>query len=127
MWLDTKDARSRDRNLSNFPSDLISDRSVHKRTTLAKGIFKVLCSNNCSSVRLFTFYIPYRLPECSILSKRFALRERRPKIPSAECSTPMGEGIYCHPHTYIHTYIYIYIYIYKHNNKISKEPEYLLL
>ena len=35
-------------------------------------------------------FIPYRLPESSILSKSFALCERRPKIPSPECSTPMG-------------------------------------
>ena len=44
-------------------------------------------------------FIPYRIPECSIRSKSFALCERRPKIPSPECSTPMGECIYCHPQT----------------------------
>ena len=64
---------------------------------LAKLIFKVLCSS--SSARLFTFFIPYRLPECSILSKSFALCVRRPKIPLPESSTPMGERIYCHPQT----------------------------
>ena len=32
-------------------------------------------------------------------SKSFALWERQPKIPSLECSTPMGERIYCHPQT----------------------------
>ena len=63
-----------------------------------REFFKVLWSNSSSSVRLFTFVIPYRLPECSILSKSFALCERRPKIPLSECSTPMG------------AYIYIYIY-----------------
>ena len=41
VWLDTQDARSRDRNLSNFTLDLVSDHSVNKWTTLAKGIFKV--------------------------------------------------------------------------------------
>ena len=43
--------------------------------------------------------MPYRLPECSILSESFALYERRPTIPSPECSTPMGEGIYFHQQT----------------------------
>ena len=43
---------------------------------------------------MFTFFIPCRLPECSILSKSFALCERRPKIPLPECSTPMRERIY---------------------------------
>ena len=37
VWLDTQDARSRDRNPSNFTLDL----SATKRTTLAKGIFMV--------------------------------------------------------------------------------------
>ena len=41
VWLDTQDARSRDRNPSNFTLDYVSDRSTTKRTTLAKGIFKV--------------------------------------------------------------------------------------
>ena len=39
-------------------------------------------------------FIPYLIPECSIRSKSFALCERQP-----ECSTPMGERIYCHPQT----------------------------
>ena len=62
-----------------------------------RELLRYLCSN--SSSHLFTFLIPYRLPECSILSKSFALCERRPKITSPECSTPMGERIYCHPQT----------------------------
>ena len=36
MWLDTQDARSRDRNPSNFTLDCVST----KRTTLAKGILR---------------------------------------------------------------------------------------
>ena len=32
-------------------------------------------------------------------SKTFALCKQQPKIPSPECSTPMGERIYCHLHT----------------------------
>ena len=45
-------------------------------TSVQRGLryfFKVLCSKSRScSVRSFTFFIPYRLPECSILSKSFA-------------------------------------------------------
>ena len=41
--------------------DSVSDRSVNKHTTLAKGIIRSLCSNSSSSssiVRLFTFLYP---------------------------------------------------------------------
>ena len=41
VWLDTQDARSRDRNPSKFTLDEVSDHSANKWTTLAKGIFKV--------------------------------------------------------------------------------------
>ena len=41
VWLDTQDAQSQDRNLSNFTLDCDSDHSATKRTMLAKGIFKV--------------------------------------------------------------------------------------
>ena len=37
VWLDTQDARSRDRN---FMVDCVSDHSSTKRTTLAKGILR---------------------------------------------------------------------------------------
>ena len=97
VWLDTQDSRSRDRNPSNLYARL-SHRPL-KRTTLAKGIFQRYLFSNSSSSRLFTFFKPYRLPECSILSKSFALCERRPTISSPECSTSMGESIYCHPQT----------------------------
>ena len=40
VWLDTLDARSRDRNPS-ITLDYVSDHSANKQTTLAKGIFKV--------------------------------------------------------------------------------------
>ena len=70
VWLDTQDARSRDRNPSNFTLDCVSDHSSTKRTTLAKGIF--IFRNSSSSLCLH-FFIPSRLPECSILSKSFAL------------------------------------------------------
>ena len=35
LWLDTQDARSWDRNPPNFTLDLVSNRSVNKRTTSA--------------------------------------------------------------------------------------------
>ena len=58
VWLNTYDTWSRDRNLSNFTLVLVSVRSANKRTTLAKGIFKVLWSNSSSSrVRLLTFLL----------------------------------------------------------------------
>ena len=41
VWLDTQDARRRDRNPLNFMLDSVSDRSANKSITLAKGIFKV--------------------------------------------------------------------------------------
>ena len=40
VWLDMQDARSRDRNPSNFTLDCDSDHSSTKRTTLAKGILR---------------------------------------------------------------------------------------
>ena len=40
VWLDTQDARSWDRNPSNFMLDCISDHSATKRTTLTKGILR---------------------------------------------------------------------------------------
>ena len=39
VWLDTQDARSRERNPSNFTLNCDSDHSSTKRTTLTKGIF----------------------------------------------------------------------------------------
>ena len=42
MWLDTLDARSRDRKPSTFTLDCVSYLSATKRTTLAKGILRYL-------------------------------------------------------------------------------------
>ena len=55
VWLDTQDARSRDRNTSNFMLDCVSDHSATKRTTLAKGILKYFIFRNSSSVCLHFF------------------------------------------------------------------------
>ena len=40
VWLDTQDARSRDRNPSHFTLDCISDHLGTKQTTLAKEILR---------------------------------------------------------------------------------------
>ena len=40
VWLDTQDARSRDRNPSNFRLDCVTDHLATKWTTLAKGIWR---------------------------------------------------------------------------------------
>ena len=61
---------------------------------------------------------PYLIPECSVYLESFALCGRQPQIPSPECSTHMGERIYCHPQRdcFIVSQlfsIYIYIYIFK--------------
>ena len=73
VWLDTQDARSRDRNPSNLTLDKVSDLSTTKRTKLAQEIFKVFILATAAAAFVYIF-IPYRLPECSILSKSFALR-----------------------------------------------------
>ena len=70
----------------------------YKPTTLAKGIFIFMKQQHQQRPFVYIF-IRYRLQEGSVLSKSFALVERLPKIPSPECSTPMGERIYCHPQT----------------------------
>ena len=56
MWLDTQDARSRDRNPSNFSLDLASNLSATKRTTLAKGIFKVFILATAAAAFVYIFY-----------------------------------------------------------------------
>ena len=109
VWLD---ARSRDRNPSNFTSDCVSDHSSTKWTSLAKGILRYFYFLKQQQQPLFTFFIPYRLPECSILSKSFALRERRPAIPSPESSTPMGEHILSSTDRLFHSIKTLHIYIY---------------
>ena len=73
VWLDTQTARSRDRNPSNFTLDFNSDHSSTKRTTLAKGISRYFLFLETAAAAFFTFFIPYLLLECSILSKSFAL------------------------------------------------------
>ena len=59
---------------------------------VGKGIIRYYVATAAAFVCLYS--VPYRIPECSIRSKSFTLCERQPKIPSPECSTPMGERIY---------------------------------
>ena len=65
---------------------------------VGKGIIRYYIAT-AAAVFVCLHFIPYRIPECSICSKSFALCERQPKIPLPVCSTLMGERIYCHPQT----------------------------
>ena len=56
VWLDTQDARSRDRNPSNFTLDCVRDHSATKRTTLAKGIWRYFYFKKQQQQPLFTFF-----------------------------------------------------------------------
>ena len=98
-----------------------------------EGLFRCITTLNCGETRrtlearVETFYT---LPDTRVLNsfEELTLCERQPKIPSPECSTPMGERMYCHPQTdcfivsqlfYVdrqlgRLYIYICIYIYCH-------------
>ena len=61
---------------------------------VGKGIIRHYVATTAASAFVCLHCIPYRIPECSIRSKSLALCEGLPKIPSPECSTPMGERIY---------------------------------
>ena len=71
VWLDTQDARSRDRNPSNFRLDKVSDLSATKRTTLAKGIFKVFILATAAAAFV---YILYTLSATRVLNSFEELR-----------------------------------------------------
>ena len=63
MWLDTQDARSRDRNPSNFTLDCVSDHSATKRTTLAYVILRYFCFLETAAaafVYIFLYPIGYQ-------------------------------------------------------------------
>ena len=63
-------------------------RLVNKRTTSASGIIKYYAAAAAAAFVCLHF-IPYWIPEWSILSKSFELYERQPKTRSQECSTPI--------------------------------------
>ena len=56
VWQDTQDARSRDRNPSNFTLYCVSDHSSTKRATLAKGILRYFYFWKQQHQPLFTFF-----------------------------------------------------------------------
>ena len=63
VWLDTQDARSQDRNPSNFTLDCVSDHSATKRTMLAKGIlryFYFLATAAAAFVYIYLYPIGYQ-------------------------------------------------------------------
>ena len=91
---------NRDQNPSNFTLDLVSDCSANKHTTLAKGIFKVLYSNSSSNVRLFTFFIPYRLTRVLNSFDELCIMQAAAENSFASVFNPHGGMyIYCHPPT----------------------------
>ena len=63
---------------------------------VGNGIISYYVATAAAAFDCFHF-IHYRIPECSVRSNSFVLFERQPKIPSPECSNPMGVRIYCHP------------------------------
>ena len=88
--------------MSNSTLELESHRSAISRNTSARKLLGVMKKLS------FVYILSYRIAECSIHTKSFALRESQPLIPSPECSTPTGVGEY-HPSIYIYIYIYVYI------------------
>ena len=60
--------------------------------------FVCVCLLLSLSLSIYIYIYIYILS--SIRSKSFALCKRQPKIPLPECSTPMGEHIYCHLQTH---------------------------
>ena len=105
VWVDTEDARSRDRNPSNFTLELVSNHSANKCTTLAKGIFKVLCSNSSGSVRLFTFLYPIGNQSAQFFRRALHYASGIQKFLRKNAQPPWG-SVKC---TY-KSYIYIYIW-----------------
>ena len=68
---------------------------VHQAETLAKGIFKVfLFLETAAAVVCLHFFIPYRLPECSILSKSFCITLAAAGNSFARELNPHGGSIY---------------------------------
>ena len=98
--LDTQDAWSQDRNPSNFTLDLVSDHSANKRTTLAKGIIRSLCSNGSSNVRLFTFLYPIEYQSAQFFRRALHYANGSRKFPRQSAQPPWGSVyIVIHRHT----------------------------
>ena len=119
MWLDTQDARSRDRNPSNFTLDCVSDHSSTKRTTLAKEILRYFYFLETAAAAFV--YIFYTLSATRVLNSFEELC-----ITLAVAGNSFARELNPHGGAYIYIYIYstsvkknkmlyqayIYIYIY---------------
>ena len=100
LWLDTQDARSRDRNPSNFTLDCVSDHSGTKRTTLAKGILRYFIFRNRSSSLCLHFFNTLSATRVLTSFKELCIKLAAAGNSFARELNPHGGA-----------YIYIYIYI----------------
>ena len=115
MWLDTQDARGRDRNPSNFTLDCVSDHSATKQTTLAKRNLRYFNFRNSSSSLCLHFF--YKLSATRVLN---SFEELCITLAAAgnsfarELNPHGGAYIYIYIHCFIYIYIYIYLSVYMH-------------
>ena len=126
VWLDTQDARSRDRNPSNFTLDCVSDHSSTKRTTLCKQTSYKRTSNTselkCHWLPNSKGLVPYKFSDDSYkLDTNTYVKTN--KISFKKCKSLRGlihfrifislfvptMKNFLHTHTHTHTHIYIYI------------------
>ena len=103
VWLDTQDARSWDRNPSNFTLDYVSDLSATKRTTLAKGILRYFILATAAAAFVCIFYT---LSATRVLNsfEKLCITLAAADNSFARELSPMGEHILC-------IYIYMYIWV----------------
>ena len=106
VWLDTQDARSRDRNPSNFPLDCVSDHSSTKRTTLAKGILRYILFLETAAAAFV--YIFYTLSATRVLNSFEELC-----ITQAVAGNPFARELNPHGGAYIYILLYTCIYMWK--------------
>ena len=95
MRLDTQDARSRDRNPSNFTLDCVSDHSATKRTTNFK-VFLFLETAAAAFVYIFLYPIGYQSAQFFRRALHYASGGRQ--FLRQRAQPPWG-SIYCHPQT----------------------------
>ena len=93
-------SRSRDRNPSNFTLDCVSDFLATKRTTLAKGIFKVFYFSNSSSSLCLHFLYPIGNQSAQFSRRALHYASGGQQFLRQRAQPPWGS-------------IYIYIYIWR--------------
>ena len=102
VWLDTQDARSRDRNPSNFTLDWFSDHSATKRTTLAKGIlrylFIYLFLETAAAAFVYIFLYPIGYQSAQFFRRALHYARGGRQFLRQRAQPPWG-SIYCHPQT----------------------------